>query len=61
MSRNYKNENEWQKEKYKRIEIRVDKRLGEQFVELIEKQGISRNQWGTEQIKKYLEKYQKKC
>lgn len=60
MSRNYENENRWQKEKYKRIEIRVDKKLGEQFIELIENQGISRNQWGTEQIKKYLEKFQKK-
>lgn len=59
MPRNYKNENRWQKEKYKRIEIRVDKKLGEQFIELIEKQGISRNQWGTEQIKKYLEKCEK--
>jgi len=60
MSRNYENENRWQKEKYKRIEIRVDKKLGEQFIELIESQGISRNQWGSEQIKKYLEKFQKR-
>ena len=60
MSRNYENESRWQKEKYKRIEIRVDKKLGEQFIELIESQGISRNQWGSEQIKKYLEKFQKK-
>lgn len=59
MSRNYQNENEWQKKKYKRIELRVDKKLGEQFVSLIEEQGISRNQWGTEQIKKYLEKFKK--
>ena len=54
MARNYEKENEWQKEKYKRIELRIEKKLGEQFVELIERQGISRNQWGTEQIKKYL-------
>ncbi len=57
MARNYKKENEWQKEKYKRIEIRVEKELGEQFVKLIDKQGISRNQWGAEQIKKYLKKF----
>ena len=57
--RNYKKETEWQKEKYKRIELRVEKELGEQFIELIEKQGISRNQWGTEQIKKYLKKFSK--
>lgn len=59
MSRNYQKENEWQKEKYKRIELRIDKELGEQFIKLIEKQGISRNQWGTEQIKKYLKKFAK--
>lgn len=59
MSRNYQNENEWQKKKYKRIELKIDKKLGEQFVSLIEEQGISRNQWGTEQIKKYLEKFKK--
>ena len=57
MARNYKKEAEWQKEKYKRIELRVEKELGEQFIELIEKQGISRNQWGSEQIKKYLKKF----
>ena len=57
MARNYKKEAEWQKEKYKRIELKVDKQLGERFVHLIESQGISRNQWGTEQIKKYLQKY----
>lgn len=57
MARNYEKENEWQKEKYKRIELRIEKKLGEQFVELIERQGISRNQWGTEQIKKYLKKF----
>lgn len=27
MARNYKKENEWQKEKYKRIEIGVEKNL----------------------------------
>ncbi len=57
MARNYEKENKWQKEKYKRIELRIEKKLGEQFVELIERQGISRNQWGTEQIKKYLKKF----
>lgn len=57
--RNYQSESEWQKKKYKRIELRVDKQLGEQFVNLLEKQGISRNQWGSEQIKKYLEKFEK--
>ena len=57
--RNVQKEYMWQKEKYKRIELRVDRELGEQFVNLLEKQGISRNQWGTEQIKKYLKKFEK--
>ena len=58
MARNYEKEYEWQKDKYKRIELKVEKELGERFVKLIENQGISRNQWGTEQIKKYLEKFE---
>ena len=58
--RNIQKEYEWQKEKYKRIELRVDKKLGEKFVNLLEKQGISRNQWGTEQIKKYIEEFERK-
>ena len=45
--------------KYRRIEIRVDKRLGEQFIQLIEKQGMFINQWNTEQTEKYLEKISK--
>lgn len=57
--RNVKKEYEWQKEKYKRIELRVNKELGEKFVDLLEKQGISRNHWGTEQIKEYLKKFEK--
>ncbi len=59
MARNYKKEAEWLKENYKRFEIRVDKELGEQFANLIKKQGISVNQWGSEQIKKYLKKFSK--
>ncbi len=54
MARNYQKENEWQKQKYKRIELRVDKKLGEEFVALLESKNISRNDWGTEQIKKFL-------
>lgn len=45
--------------KYRRIEIRVDKRLGEQFIQLIEKQGMFINQWNTEQTEKYLENFSK--
>ena len=59
MSRNYQKETEWAKEKYKRIELRVDKKLGEEFVALLEEQGKSRNQWGTEQIENYLKKFSK--
>lgn len=59
MGRNYQKERERQKEIYKRIELRVEKKLGEEFVDLLEKQNISRNQWGTEQIKKYLENFKK--
>ncbi len=59
MSRNYRKEAEWQKQKYKRIELRVDKKLGEEFIDLLESKGISRNDWGTEQIKRFLKNNKK--
>lgn len=61
MARNYQKELAWQKEKYKRIELRVPKSLGEDFIHLLEKQGISRNEWGKAQIEKYLKKFKEKC
>jgi len=52
--RNYQRELELQKEKLRRIEIRVPKEDGEEFVELLKNEKISINSWGHEQIKKYL-------
>ena len=60
MARNLSAENEWLKKNYKRIEIRVKKDIGEQFINLLKTQGISVNSWGNEQIEKYLKQSNKK-
>ncbi len=37
MSRNYEKENQWEKEKYKRLVAKVDKDLAEKFLNKINK------------------------
>ena len=59
MARNLEKEKNWLNENYKRIEIRVKKDIGEQFVELLKSQGKSVNSWGKEEIEKYLKKFSK--
>lgn len=59
MARNIHKETEWLNNTKKRIEIRIDKELGERFITLLKEKNISVNSWGIEQIKKYLEENKK--
>lgn len=56
MSRNYKKENEWAKNKYTRILGDIDKELGEELKEKLKEENISIASWITECAKKYLKK-----
>lgn len=56
MSRNYKKENEWKKNKYEEVRGNIDKELGMQLKETLKNQGKSIAEWITENAKKYLEK-----
>ena len=58
MSRDYKKENEWLKENYKRFEIRVKKIVAEKFMEYLKEDEDywSVNDWGNKQIEKYINK-----
>jgi len=59
MSRNYKKENEWKKNKYEEVRGNIDKELGIQLKELLKKQGKSIAEWITENAKEYIEKNKK--
>jgi len=59
MSRNYKKENEWKKNKYEEVREKIDKELGIQLKELLKKQGKSIAEWITENAKEYIEKNKK--
>ena len=59
MTRNLDNEKKWLNNNYKRIEFRVKKEVGEQFIDLLKSQNISVNNWCNEQVKKYLQKNKK--
>jgi len=50
MARNYANERQWQKEKYKKFGFTVDKELGERLVESCRSIGITPLQWFKERI-----------
>lgn len=54
--RNLKNEDIWAKEKYERINARIDKKLGLDLKEKLEKEGKSIASWIADNAKKYLEK-----
>lgn len=56
MSRNYKKENEWAKQKYTRILADIDKDLGIELKEKLKNEGRSIASWITENAKKYLKK-----
>lgn len=53
MPRNYKNETEWEKEKYKRLVAKIDKDLAEEFLIKINKPFAT---WLKEEIKKEVGK-----
>ena len=54
--RNYEKEDIWAKEKYERINARIDKNLGLKLKEQLKKDGKSLASWITENAKKYLKK-----
>ena len=56
MSRNYKKENEWKKNKYEEVRANIDKELGVQLKEILKNEGKTVAQWITENAKKYVEK-----
>ena len=54
--RNYEKEDIWAKERYERINARIDKNLGLKLKEQLKKEGKSLASWITENAKKYLKK-----
>lgn len=56
MARNYENEKSWLKEKYTRIDARIDKELGLQLKEKLKSEDKSLATWITENAKEYLKK-----
>lgn len=59
MSRNYKKENEWKKNKYEEVRGNIDKELGMQLKEILKNQGKPIAEWITENAKEYIEKNKK--
>ena len=56
MSRNLNKEDIWAKEKYERINARIDKKLGIELKEKLQDEKKSIASWITECAKKYLKK-----
>lgn len=56
MARNYENEKNWLKEKYTRIDARIDKDLGIQLKEKLKSENKSLATWITEKAREYLKK-----
>ena len=57
MARNFEKEDIWAKEKYERINARIDKNLGLKLKEQLKKEGRSLASWITENAKNYLKKF----
>ena len=53
MSRNYEKETQWEKEKYKRLVAKVDKKTAEKFLKKLDKPYAN---WLKEKINEELEK-----
>lgn len=53
--RNYKSENEWQKNKYDTIRAKIDKELGQKLRAKIRQENKTIASWIRENAKKYLE------
>ena len=56
MARNLDKEDVWAKQKYERIDARIDKKLGIELKEKLREDGKSIASWITENAKKYLKK-----
>lgn len=56
MSRNYKKENEWKKNKYEEVRANIDKELGIELKNTLKDEGKTIAEWITENAKKYLKK-----
>lgn len=54
MGRNYKNEAKWAKEKYERIEVKIDKDLGKELKRVLKQNDTSMTTWITESALVYL-------
>lgn len=54
MARNYKNESKWEKENYKRLTVRIPKEISEKFLERLQKDSKSFNEWCLDNVKKYI-------
>lgn len=55
--RNIKKEYEWSKQKYERINAKIDKNLGIELKDKLQKEKKSIASWITECAKKYLKKF----
>lgn len=56
MSRNYKKENEWKKNKYEEVRANIDKEIGEELKKKLKSENKSIASWITENAKRYLKK-----
>ena len=54
--RNYKNEIQWAKEKYGRLEAKLDKELVDNFKDFLQKNNLKYQEWLKIKIKGELEK-----
>lgn len=52
--RNYKNEAKWAKEKYERIDAKIDKEIGNKLKELLKKDKITISTWVFENAIHYI-------
>ncbi len=50
--RNYKKESEWEKKKYKRLSIKIDKEQAEKFIKKLD--GKQYSVWIKEKIEEFL-------
>lgn len=53
--RNYKNEAKWAKEKYERIDARIDKQIGQELKRVLKQNETSMAKWITESALVYLD------
>lgn len=59
MSRNYKKENEWKKNKYEEVRANIDKELGIELKAILRKEGKTVAEWITKNATEYIEKNKK--